>query len=710
MRHPYILKSALLATLTLATANAQAKSDISLLKIRAVNPASQVNMLDSVISDSYRKIYKYNEYGYITSVMTYRKDSQWTVDTSYSYVQDYVFNDAGQCTSRIRYNVDEQGNRSTVEDKGELVVKDGLTWEYTYERFNDGNLHPATAKGYDKWGNLSVEITYETDWYTYEDYIYSYIEKRYNGSIHPGHYKQYRFENAYRTYYVEAKSGERTMDPQKLNLSYGNIQKWEMQDGKLYYRVYHTYYLDSDATVADMDKYLTLEREDAYELNADGTRPERMYSTYQPNTDYESCNYYEYTWDDKGRLLSESCRSTANSDVAWKHTYTYADDYAKELSLMDAVYALQYELMEYPEDEYCQFGHIATHVSENSGSSYKGTDNTSYTWDGNGHLVSSKWAETGYEWWNDYGSDEPTTKEYSDTGEEYFFYNSDGHMAYMTGKELDEDDCEYYKREFVYEKGIWTDEEDYSGESLDGPWTQDDGGKKVRARRSARKSAAFIEDMTDGYHDISYDDGVFFTQGSYYVSEGKITFGYYQQYISNNVALPKNPELNYTEPEVPLDVTDWDSASAMMARWSYEWDAAAEEWKLQYGPEVASHIYQNGNEIICDSYNREQTKTGTTTYTLDDAGRLVKQSGSDCEITYEYLADDSNYLLETVTTTGGNRSVQHYYYSLHDYTPTAIKNVTTSTGDDAYYDLQGRRIAKPSAHGIYVVNGRKVVK
>lgn len=45
------------------------------------------------------------------------------------------------------------------------------------------------------------------------------------------------------------------------------------------------------------------------------------------------------------------------------------------------------------------------------------------------------------------------------------------------------------------------------------------------------------------------------------------------------------------------------------------------------------------------------------------------------------------------------------------YEPTAIGKVTTDNGskkNDNYYDLQGRRVSKPS-HGIYIINGKKVV-
>ncbi len=713
MKHSTFVKSIALLALACAGTTTYAHTDIPLRKIKAVKSATQVNLLDSVISDSYRKIYKYNEYGYITSVMAYRKDSKWTIDTSTSYIQDYVFDANGQCTSRITYNVDEQGNRSTIEDKGELVVKDGLTWENIYERFNDGKLHPSTSKAYDKWGNLSIEIVYETDWYSYEDYISSYTEKRYSGSIHSGHRKQSSFESAYCTYSVEAKSGERTMDPSKLNLSFGSTDSWEILDGKLYFKSYMTMNLDSEATVGNLDKYLTLTREDVYELNADGTRPVSMTSTFSRGESYESMDWYTYTWDDKGRLLSESHRGASNN-LSYKQSYSYADDYAKELSLMDAVYALKYELTEYPEDKYCQFGHMASHVIENNGSNYEDHDQTSYLWDENGHLVYAKWCEWGTESWYDYGSEKQDSKEYNYSGYEYFFYNSDGHMSYMTGLDYDyEDGNEYYKLEYIYnEKGVWTDKKDYYGESIDGPWTSEDGSNKVRARRTAHKSAPVIDDMSDGYHDINYNDGVFLSQGSYQVEDGKIVFGYCHQYIPSSASIPHNPELNYTDPAVPLDTTDdCDYAAECFMVWNYQWDTSSESWELMFGPEFATHIYKNGNDIVCDTYNKEQVKTATTTYSIDEEERLIKQSGSDCEITYEYLDDGSDYLLETVTTIGGNRSVQHYYYSLHDYTPTGIKNVNSATtGNDTYYDLQGRRISNPTAHGIYIVRGKKVVK
>jgi hypothetical protein len=95
MKHSTFMKAFALLALALTGEMACSQSNISLRKIKAVEPDVQVNMLDSVTSENYRKIYQYNEYGYITSVMVYHKDTDWSLDTGQSYLQDYVFNADG---------------------------------------------------------------------------------------------------------------------------------------------------------------------------------------------------------------------------------------------------------------------------------------------------------------------------------------------------------------------------------------------------------------------------------------------------------------------------------------------------------------------------------------------------------------------------------------------------------------------------------------
>ena len=706
MKRFTFVKAAALLALAFAAGSAHAQSRLSLRKIKAVKPSFQVNMLDSVTSENYRKIYQYNEYGYITSVMVYHKDTDWSLDTGQSYLQDYTFNADGQCTERTRYSVDENGKRTVVDDMGKLEVKDGLTWEYTYCHNDDGKLHPYTAQAYDKWGNLTVDMEYETDPSSYEDYISHYEEAHYSGPVSCGHFKENSFKEAYRTFkLVAANDGLRTTNASELHVSYCEMDLWEQLNGKLYRE--HFYGQDlTGATVGTVKKYLTLTSEDIYELNAEGTRPVSMVSVDMSGSNHVYSNYYEYTWDDKNRLLSESYSPTIGGSVTWKYTYTYADDYAPEKSLMEAVYAIKNNLWQYPENEFCTLGRLATESSEHYG---EGAENSSYTWNDKGQLVMSTWKETGTE----YDYDTQTTQQYEDNGEIHYFYNADGHMSYMIDTDFGDDGTDYTKIEFVYDPlGVWTGEKEYDGDSFDGPWhAVNANSAKARTKRSALKPSSFTDDMSDGYHDIYHNDGVFFTQGYYAVEDGKIVSGNYSQYIVSTASIPENPELNYTEPEIPFDFLDEEWSSAMTLDWHYVWNSESEDWECTWVPDHANYIHYNGDDIVCDTYNRNKQITSTTTYSFDETGRLAKQSSADCEIAYTYLTDGSDYLLETVTTKDGVSSSQHYYYSLHNYVlPSGIDEVKTTSAAPAYYDLQGRRINCPSAHGIYIVNGKKIMR
>ncbi len=714
MKHLTFAKATALLAMAVIGMSASAQPDTPLRLIRAVKPAVQVNMLDSVKGENYKKIYRYNDYGYITSVMVYHKDSEWTLDTGASYLQDYVFNADGQCTARTRYKVDEQGKRTVVDDKGELVVKDGLTWEYIYSRHEDGKLHPETAKAYDKWGNLAVDMEYGTDWLSYEDYISSYEESRYSGATHPGTCDEESFVQAYRTYYVKSsQSGTRTLDVDELLVGNCEMTVWEQSGGKLYRRFYTPDYGDVNVTVGNVKEHLSLVSEDVYELNADGTRPVNKTSTSISGSESTVTGYEEYTWDGKNRLLGYSHSGSYKGDVEYKYTYTYADDYAKEMSLTDAVCAVDYGLRLYPEDECCTFGRLATQCSEHKeccGES-EGTDKeeVTYTWNDEGQMYLAKWKETDQEYNDNSGTWEETVEE----GEEHCFYNADNHMSHLISVEHGDGSAdEYVKIEFVYDPlGRWTGEKEYSGDSFDGPWHAVNGYNKVRARRSVRKPTAFIGDMSDGYHEISSSDGVFQTRGFYQVEDGTIVYGDYNQYIVNTASVPQNPEWNYTEPSVPFgiaDEVDYDMANGF---WYYRWNSKTQEWQCVQTPDFARHIYYSGDDIVCDTYNADKEITSTVKYSFDGDGRLKKQSGDGCEVVYTYLSDGSDYLLETVTTTSGVSSVLRYYYSLHDYvSPTGIDSATAADGDDTVFDLQGRRVTSPSAHGIYIVNGRKVVK
>ena len=205
---------------------------------------------------------------------------------------------------------------------------------------------------------------------------------------------------------------------------------------------------------------------------------------------------------------------------------------------MEAVYAIKNNLWQYPENEFCTLGRLATESSEHYG---EGAENSSYTWNDKGQLVMSTWKETGTE----YDYDTQTTQQYEDNGEIHYFYNADGHMSYMIDTDFGDDGTDYTKIEFVYDPlGVWTGEKEYDSDSFDGPWhAVNANSAKARTKRSALKPSSFTDDMSDGYHDIYQNDGVFFTQGYYAVEDGKIVSGNYSQYIVSTASIPENPEL-----------------------------------------------------------------------------------------------------------------------------------------------------------------------
>lgn len=240
---------------------------------------------------------------------------------------------------------------------------------------------------------------------------------------------------------------------------------------------------------------------------------------------------------------------------------------------------------------------------------------------------------------------------------------------------------------------------------------------KARARKRlatrAAKAPKFIDDMTDGYHSIENNDGVWNTHGNYVVSDGVVTNGYYEQTLVSNASVPANPQYNYTDPLMPLEIEDDDDEDvACEAMWYYDWNTDKGDWEPMGGPTEARRVYNKDGNIVADTYNGNQTIVSTITYRLDDNYRLVEEIYSKGgNITYEYLPG-TDYLLESVETAAdGYRNVCHYYYSKHNYVdPTGIESIKC---DDAsapvWYDLQGHSITTPTSKGIYIVNGKKVV-
>ena len=698
----------------LQAAPAAAQNNVPIRKIKAVKPATELTLLDRVESDTHKKIYQYNEYGYITSVMEYRKEAeQWVLNTDNSYRQEYVFNAAGQCTARTSFNVDKAGNKTTEKNKAEVIGD--TTWERYYKEYPDSTTHISEAYAYDQWGNRVEEIIYGYDSYNRMEFIRSYKKREYSGPVdrYADNANYASIERGRLLYDLTARreNEQITMNINDLYVDEFRKVVWQTENDKLYARVYGCN-RSHEITVGSIEREMWKTSEREFILNADGTRPVReTMRSYDETGEVTGENIsHSYTWDNLGRLLSNIEYRGSSSEISYKDEYTYADDYAKKLSLREAIEALDGGGQIYPEDEFMQIGHPATSSYYYVEDGDKGE--STYEWNANGQLIGGTWTETSTQ--SGPNNDNPTTV--TDRGEIRVGYNADGHMAWKIDHSITESD--FSKIEYIYNKeGVWTSEVKYSGDSWDGPWTKENERGNARARKRLATRAAttpkFIDDLTDGSHSIEKHDGVWNTYGNYNVTDGVVTGGGYKQTLVSTASVPANPAYNYTDPLMPLEREDNEDAEvASEEMWYYYWNTDKGDWKLDWGPTVAQRVYENDGNIVADIYDRNQTIVSTITYRLDDNDRLIEETYSKGgNITYEYLPD-TNYLLESVETAAdGNRNVCHYYYSKHNYVdPTGIESIKRDDASTAdWYDLQGRRITTPTSKGIYIVNGKKVV-
>lgn len=703
------------SAMLLQAAPAVAQNNVPIRKIKAVKPSTELTLLDRVESDTRKKEYQYNEYGYITSVMEYNKEAgQWVLDTDNSYRQEYVFDADGQCTARTAYNVDKAGNKTSEKNKAEVEVIGNTTWERHYQKYVDGTTHQSEAYAYDQWGNRVEKINYGYDIDSKKEYISGYKKREYSGPVDKyadnANYNSIRESRLLYDLTAETNgSDQTTMDINELYVEEFRKIVWQTENNKLYKREY-TCESYLNIKVGSIEKNMWKTSESEFELNADGIRPvKETKRNYSKNGEVTSGHTSTFAWDNSGRLLSVIKYNKSSSEISYNDEYTYADDYAKKLSLREAIEALDGGGQIYPEDELLQFGRIATSSYYYADDGDKGE--STYEWNANGQLIGGTWKETSIQSGPD--NNDPSTV--TDYGEARVGYNADGHIAWKIDHSISEND--FTKIEYLYnKKGVWTGEAEYDGDSWDGPWTKVDWSK-AKARKGlatrAAKAPKFIDDMTDGYHSIENNDGVWNTHGNYVVSDGVVTNGYYEQTLVSNASVPANPQYNYTDPLMPLEIEDDDDEDvAYEAMWYYNWNTDKGDWEPMEGPTEAQRVYNKDGNIVADIYDRNQTIVNTITYRLDEDDRLIEEINSKGgNITYEYLPG-TDYLLESVETSAdGYRNVCHYYYSKHNYVdPTGIESIKY---DDAsapvWYDLQGRSITTPTSKGIYIVNGKKVV-
>lgn len=690
---------------------------LSLRHITAVRPDTTLTLLDSVVSDKYRKLYEYNDYGYITSKKVYQKGLTWELDSTESYEQTFAFAPNGKCTERVRYTLTPDGKRAQIESKGSIAQEGDLTWERYWETA-EGLTYLSEANAYDKRGVLVIQALYDLNYMPTETssepmpYLSSYKETRYDYSRQlpaKSHCRFDLFEQEARTRVIEGRERiQWSVERDEYWRPFETDRAWrktsEIVDGVLVIKEQgipwsKEFNLDEIDSQWEGSEHETLR----YTLNADGTRPVSLSRGGETTATWQ--------WDSKGRLVKYTARYATE-------TYTYADDYARTLTLQEV---LDYHngLTLYPEDELeCFYGHAVTFRHENTSADDPYYEDRTMEYDALGRLSRVNWTEVclPHDYRDENGVLVSPTDSTVERGFITFHYRADGHLDY----EIDHlESGDRIKTQYTYDsKGTWTGEEEYyasSGEEV--AWSNNPNTRHARHHRSASSQKHRIgEDLSEGNHHIQETDGAWIKVGEYYVNDGKINSGWYQEMLRSDAATPRDPELNYTDPETPFGNDDENCEDHMQA-WIYHWSQETETWELSSAPSYLSRTYQDGALIKRDTYNVEKKIVRTDTYTKDSAGRLIKQEWTMTDTPeengsyeYTYLDDVTNYLSTRQTHSTQDNETRRYHYSNRAYvTPTDIENAQAKAPkSDAYYDLQGRKVNHPT-RGIYIHQGRKVV-
>jgi len=136
-----------------------------------------------------------------------------------------------------------------------------------------------------------------------------------------------------------------------------------------------------------------------------------------------------------------------------------------------------------------------------------------------------------------------------------------------------------------------------------------------------------------------------------------------------------------------------------------------EKWNLTNKPLVFSAenavVVENANSTVTGSIykfkasNRDQQASG---YFINDGGTAFEnQSDGNVKAFRAYFAKTAAHTkAKTLNIVVGDEE--------EDGTTTFIKNIETPTGNDAIFDLSGRRVVTPKAKGIYIINGKKVIR
>lgn len=624
---------------------------------RAVEEVDIV-LLDSVVSDTHRAYYEYNEYGWLVSEKLYEwndtGDGKGSVmfDTEESYFLEYEFDGQGRCTryARFRYNADET--------KGEETERVIVTWtgdrehteQYYYsDDYSDTGeewegLELLEELSYDKYGNPCLYKEYEWDDESGAVVLDEFMELKFTTNVMEYYYDENGVyegmdygDNAefYCYYEVEYERG----------YSLEGFKVDEVVDGltttKTYYEIDEYLGEDDVVDLANLDLYWKLDGEETVTLNPSRNR-------------YASICYYESAaWDEEFDTVQPT-RSGGDMEFSWSYTFEY-DEYDRLVKWVST-------------DSY---GYVETYTC-----SYVNNEYNEITLE-----------EFEQSWLNREGdSDEDAClrgRFYGEVDEENTSYGGDAAPATRRTEELREG-----------HNDIWFEEDGWSYEGF--------------------KYAEWVWD------EASETEVLQVTFGEMHISRrGSTNGGYRPEHPAGNYEFPMGMffmRVEYVSMETnPMHKIrlEWDVEKG-------EWRAV--KGGDMEGIAVTSHYTNEKGQIVNETktyvYDAKSGRmvalpdVDQTVYSFDALKRLSTIEYPTCTVHYVYLNDDCNYLLESYSVdnaSGSKYNVCKYYYSTGKYTApyTDIEEVKAA---EQAWSISGTSVFADGDIVLYTVGGQVVAR
>lgn len=488
-----------------------AKSPIRRALQTRAEEGKDIVLLDSVISDTHRAYYEYNEYGWLVAERIYNwSDGRIAFDAEESYCVEYDFDAQGRCTryAQFLYNGDGskglETDRVTVEWTGERAHTERYYYYDDDEEWEGLELVEEIA--YDIYGNPCLYKEYDWNSETEKMELDEFLELKFTGCAVVLEYDEDGYEiefdeelmARYCCYYV-------SYDEYDGLYAYKIDTKEEgLTTTKTRYTI-DLLYSDEDINLDMIDTYWEFAEEEVITLTPSRNRYASVYYYDRVGNDVDmpsgdndgSVNYEEYApatraevekvldasyvfeWDEYERLV-KVVNTDYEGDVE-TYTCSYYNDYHNVISLAEFEKALLLHWEGMEEDDKCvmEGGFYGQVHKERSESDYGYGERVNDEYDANGNVLHRTYCEIYYsdvEAGKDLNGDGIMSTERSVANYEVWLtYDSDNNMtSYIEYCDTRDASRAYIKYVSVNEKNgnqYLNGWREYEGATKEGTWT-----------------------------------------------------------------------------------------------------------------------------------------------------------------------------------------------------------------------------------------------